>query len=104
MANYQVTPSGNPKFEPSVAVHLLSPNIIIATSVNFTTGSPLAGPLQVCRWRCELDKYALAAPCWIYRCRSAFCRVRLPESVYYHRAYFPLKRVIWIGYHIQIDG
>ena len=43
MANYQVTPSGNPKFEPSVAVHLLSPNIIISTSVNFTTGSPLAG-------------------------------------------------------------
>ncbi|MCL6604865.1 MAG: glycoside hydrolase [Paenibacillus sp.] len=43
MANYQVTPGGNPKFEPSVAVHLLSPNIIIAASVNFTTGSPLAG-------------------------------------------------------------
>ncbi|MFC5653481.1 exo-alpha-sialidase [Paenibacillus solisilvae] len=43
MANYQVTPGGNTKFEPSVAVHLLSPNIIVATATDNTTGSPLVG-------------------------------------------------------------
>lgn len=43
MANFQVTPSGNSKFEPSVAVNLLNPNIVVAASVDTTTGVPLVG-------------------------------------------------------------
>ncbi|MEJ9227129.1 sialidase family protein [Priestia aryabhattai] len=43
MPNFQVTPSGAPKQEPSIAVNLLSPNIMIATGTDFTSGGPLTG-------------------------------------------------------------
>lgn len=38
--NFQVTPSYLPKFEPSVAVNLLNPNIVIAVAVDFSSGLP----------------------------------------------------------------
>ncbi|MBP1178019.1 hypothetical protein JOE49_005271 [Paenibacillus sp. PvR133] len=41
--NFQVTPSGLPKFEPSVAVNLLNPNIVVAVAVDFSSGPPLIG-------------------------------------------------------------
>ncbi|MHA0857271.1 sialidase family protein [Paenibacillus sp. CMAA1364] len=41
--NFQVTPGGFPKFEPAVAVNLLIPGIMIAVSVDTTTGVPNTG-------------------------------------------------------------
>ncbi|MCD1260597.1 exo-alpha-sialidase [Paenibacillus athensensis] len=41
--NFQVTPSGPPKFEPYIAVNLLSTNIMIAVSVDTTSGVPQIG-------------------------------------------------------------
>ncbi|WP_308637789.1 sialidase family protein [Paenibacillus silvisoli] len=41
--NFQVTPGGPPKFEPSVAVNLLIPGIMCSVAVDFTTGVPLIG-------------------------------------------------------------
>ncbi|SDW06363.1 sialidase family protein [Paenibacillus sp. PDC88] len=41
--NFQVTPVGNPKFEPSVAVNYLIPGIMVATAVDTTTGVPIIG-------------------------------------------------------------
>ncbi|QHW31529.1 exo-alpha-sialidase [Paenibacillus rhizovicinus] len=41
--NFQVTPNGNPKFEPSVAVNLLITGIMVAVAVDTTTGVPLIG-------------------------------------------------------------
>ncbi|CAI6079749.1 sialidase family protein [Cohnella sp. JJ-181] len=41
--NFQVTPAGFPKFEPSVAVNLLIPGIMVAVSVDTTTGVPMTG-------------------------------------------------------------
>ncbi|UUZ84311.1 hypothetical protein LJK88_11740 [Paenibacillus sp. P26] len=43
MGNFQVTPSGNPKNEPGIAVNLLDPNIVVAVSTDNTTGSPVPG-------------------------------------------------------------
>ncbi|MCZ8513589.1 sialidase family protein [Paenibacillus filicis] len=43
MANFQVTPGGNPKNEPSVAANLLDANIVVAVSTDNTTGSPRTG-------------------------------------------------------------
>lgn len=44
--NFQVTPSGPPKFEPSIAVNLLSPNIMVATSVYIVGTVPMIGAYQ----------------------------------------------------------
>ncbi|MCM3782613.1 glycoside hydrolase [Neobacillus mesonae] len=44
--NFQVTPTGPPKFEPSVAVNLLNPSIMVAVAVDTTTGVPLIGVYQ----------------------------------------------------------
>ena len=41
--NFQVTPSGPPKFEPGLAVNLLSPNIMVATSVFVQGTTPMTG-------------------------------------------------------------
>ncbi|MVO98267.1 sialidase family protein [Paenibacillus lutrae] len=41
--NFQVTPSGTPKFEPIIAVNLLSPNIMVATSVFIAGIAPMTG-------------------------------------------------------------
>ncbi|MFD2334496.1 sialidase family protein [Cohnella sp. GCM10020058] len=41
--NFQVTPAGFPKFEPSVAVNLLITGIMVAVSVDTTSGSPMVG-------------------------------------------------------------
>ncbi|SFI37993.1 hypothetical protein SAMN02799624_00702 [Paenibacillus sp. UNC496MF] len=41
--NFQVTPTGNNKFEPSVAVNLLVPGIMVSVAVDETTGVPLIG-------------------------------------------------------------
>lgn len=41
--NFQVTPSGNPKFEPYIAVNLLQTNIMVAVATDITTGSPRTG-------------------------------------------------------------
>ncbi|SDW69222.1 hypothetical protein SAMN05518855_1004163 [Paenibacillus sp. CF384] len=41
--NFQVTPSGNPKFEPSVAVNLLIPGIMLSVAVDESSGPPLIG-------------------------------------------------------------
>ncbi|MDF2922729.1 MAG: hypothetical protein K0R57_1643 [Paenibacillaceae bacterium] len=41
--NFQVTPSGTPKFEPAIAVNLLSPNIMVATSVFVQGTVPMTG-------------------------------------------------------------
>ncbi|MFC3802225.1 sialidase family protein [Cohnella sp. GCM10012308] len=41
--NFQVTPAGFPKFEPSVAVNLLIPGIMVAVSVDTSSGSPMTG-------------------------------------------------------------
>lgn len=41
--NFQVTPSGEPKFEPGLAVNLLSPNAMVATSVYYQGSVPLIG-------------------------------------------------------------
>ncbi|MFD2327727.1 sialidase family protein [Cohnella sp. GCM10020058] len=41
--NFQVTPGGPPKFEPSVAVNLLIPGIMVAVSTDNTTGVPMTG-------------------------------------------------------------
>ncbi|MFC4778967.1 exo-alpha-sialidase [Paenibacillus sp. GCM10023252] len=41
--NFQVTPGGNPKFEPEVAVNLLIPGIMVAVAVDTTTGVPNTG-------------------------------------------------------------
>ncbi|WP_216855445.1 sialidase family protein [Paenibacillus alba] len=43
VANYQVTPSGNPKQEPSVAVNLLDLTTVMATATDFSSGPPLIG-------------------------------------------------------------
>lgn len=44
--NFQITPSSSPSFEPSVAVNLLSPDIMIATSVTFVGNVPMTGVYQ----------------------------------------------------------
>lgn len=41
--NFQVTPAGFPKNEPSVAVNLLIPGIMVAVSVDTTSGVPMTG-------------------------------------------------------------
>ncbi|WP_090582933.1 exo-alpha-sialidase [Paenibacillus sp. OV219] len=41
--NFQVTPVGPPKFEPSVAVNLLIPGIMLSVAVDTTSGPPLIG-------------------------------------------------------------
>ncbi|MBM7564212.1 exo-alpha-sialidase [Paenibacillus sacheonensis] len=41
--NFQVTPAGNSKFEPSVAVNLLITGIMVSVAVDTTTGVPLIG-------------------------------------------------------------
>lgn len=41
--NFQVTPSGPPKFEPFVAINMLDPNIMVAVAVDTRTGVPLIG-------------------------------------------------------------
>ncbi|MGW8958992.1 hypothetical protein [Paenibacillus sp. NPDC055715] len=38
-----MTPSGLPEFEPSVAVNLLDPNIVVAVAADFSSGPPLIG-------------------------------------------------------------
>ncbi|MFS0840006.1 exo-alpha-sialidase [Paenibacillus sp. 1P03SA] len=43
MPNFQVSASGNPKQEPSLAVNLLDANFMIATATDFTLGPPLTG-------------------------------------------------------------
>ena len=41
--NFQITPSGNPKFEPYISVNLLQPNIMVAVSTDNTSGVPQTG-------------------------------------------------------------
>ncbi|WNS41779.1 sialidase family protein [Paenibacillus sp. MMS20-IR301] len=41
--NFQVTTGLLPKFEPSIAVNLLIPGIMVAVAVDFTTGVPMTG-------------------------------------------------------------
>ncbi|TYP70119.1 sialidase family protein [Paenibacillus methanolicus] len=41
--NFPVSDPGNPKFEPAVAVNLLSPNVMIAVAVDTTDGTPQTG-------------------------------------------------------------
>ncbi|MBO2945356.1 exo-alpha-sialidase [Paenibacillus sp. F411] len=41
--NFQVTPGGPPRFEPTIAVNLLSVNNMVATSVYFEGNIPLVG-------------------------------------------------------------
>ncbi|WP_231889962.1 sialidase family protein [Bacillus sp. SJS] len=41
--NFQVTPDGLPKFEPSIAVNLLSTNFMVAVATDNSTGLPRTG-------------------------------------------------------------
>ncbi|WP_339278930.1 sialidase family protein [Paenibacillus sp. FSL W8-1187] len=92
MANFNfnvTTPGANPKFEPSVAVNLLTPSIMVGTATDYTTGVPQIGLYRSLDGGATWSNTVLPLPSGFTGAEAAVAAYAFPTTFYVSAHVFP---------------